>query len=68
MKTLRTLGGLAGGFLFSLPPGAVLTTLVWLAARSYPAIAVAFAVAIVICRRVDHDWPATRRRRRGPGL
>jgi hypothetical protein len=55
MKTLRTLGGLAGGFLVSLPPGAVLTTLVWLAARSHPAIAVIFAVAIVICRRAEHD-------------
>ena len=56
MKTLCTLGGLAGGFLvFPPPPGPVLTTLVWLAARSHPAIAVIFAVAIVICRRVDHD-------------
>jgi hypothetical protein len=48
MKTLRTLGGLAGGFLVSLSPGAILTTLVWLVARSHPAIAVNFAVAIVI--------------------
>jgi hypothetical protein len=55
MKTLRTLGGLAGGFLVSPPPGAILTTLVWLVARSHPAIAVVLAVAIVICRRVDHD-------------
>ena len=55
MNTLRTLGGLAGGFLVSLPPGAVLTTLVWLAARSHPAVAVIFAVAIVICRRAEHD-------------
>ena len=55
MKTLRTLGGLAGGFLVSLPPGAVLTTLVWLAARSHPAIAVIFAVAVLIAWRSDHD-------------
>ncbi|MDG1457082.1 MAG: hypothetical protein P8Q92_04100 [Pseudoprimorskyibacter sp.] len=55
MKTLRTLGGLAGGFLVSLPPGAVLTTLVWLAARSHSAVAVVFVIAIVICRRADHD-------------
>jgi hypothetical protein len=55
MKTLRTLGGLAGGFLVSLPPRAVLTTLVWLAARSHPAVAVAFAVAVLICRRSEHD-------------
>ena len=55
MKTLRTLGGLAGGFLVSPPPGAVLTTLVWLAARSHPAVAVAFVIAIVICRRAEHD-------------
>ena len=55
MKTLRTLRTLGGGFLVSLPPGAVLTTLVWLAARSHPAIAVIFVIAIVICRRADHD-------------
>ena len=55
MKTLRTLRTLGGGFLVSLPPGAVLTTLVWLAARSHPAVAVAFVIAIVICRRAEHD-------------
>ena len=55
MKTLRTLGGLAGGFLVSPPPGAVLTTLVWLAARSHPAVAVILAVAVLICRRSEHD-------------
>ena len=55
MKTLRTLRTLGGGFLVSLPPGAVLTTLVWLAARSHSAVAVVFVIAIVICRRADHD-------------
>lgn len=54
MNTLRTLGGFAGGFLLSPPPRSVFATLVWLGARSHPAITVLFAFAVLVAWRRDH--------------
>ncbi|CUH52069.1 hypothetical protein [Shimia marina] len=38
MKSFRTLGDAAGGFLMSAPPRSVLTAILWLGARTHPAI------------------------------
>jgi cytochrome c-type biogenesis protein CcmH/NrfF len=47
MSSLRTLGGIAGGFLLKTPPKSVLTTLLWIGSRSHPAVAT-LAVVIVL--------------------
>lgn len=38
MSSLRTLGGIAGGFLLKTPPKSVLTTVFWIGSRSHPAL------------------------------
>jgi len=55
MRILSALGVLAGGFLLSSPPESVVITLLWLSARSHPAITVAAVVAIALAWRADHD-------------
>jgi len=45
------LGALAGGFLLSPPPKAVLSTLVWLGQRSHPVVTLAATVAILAAWR-----------------
>ncbi|WP_299419112.1 hypothetical protein [uncultured Shimia sp.] len=38
MKSFCTLGDAAGGFLMSAPPRSVLTAILWLGARTHPAV------------------------------
>lgn len=47
MKTLSALGVLAGGFLIQPTPRAVVTTLLWVASRSHPAVAALVLVLVV---------------------
>lgn len=46
MNSLRTLGGLAGGFLLKSPPKSVLTAALWVGARSHPAVTIVMLVII----------------------
>lgn len=46
MNSLRTLGGLAGGFLMNSPPKSVLTAALWVGARSHPAVTIIMLVII----------------------
>lgn len=55
MKTLAALGVLAGGFLVSPPPKAVIVTLLWLGARTHPAITLATLAVVLAAWRADHD-------------
>lgn len=54
MKTFCTLGRMAGGFLMSPPARAAITTLMWLGARSHPAITLLVALALMAAWRDDH--------------
>lgn len=53
MKTLSALGALAGGFLVSPPPKAVLTTVLWVISRSHPAVSALVLLAVVSAWRSD---------------
>lgn len=55
MNTLCTLGRLAGGFIMSRPPKAVLTTLLWLGPRTHPVVTVLVTLAMLAAWRVEHD-------------
>lgn len=55
MKYLSALGVLVGGFLLSPPPKAVLSTVVWVIARSHPVVAALVVVAIVTAWRTGDD-------------
>lgn len=54
MKTLSALGVLAGGFLFQPTPRAVVSTLLWLASRTHPAVS-ALILVITIATWRDED-------------
>lgn len=47
MKYLSALGVLAGGFLITPPPRAVLTTILWVVSRSHPAVSALVLLAVV---------------------
>lgn len=47
MKTLSALGVLAGGFLLTPPPRAVLTTMLWVVSRSHPAVSALVLLVVV---------------------
>lgn len=51
MRIISALGVLAGGFLLSPPPKAVLSTLFWLAQRSHPVVTLIVTVAILAAWR-----------------
>ncbi len=53
MKLLSALGVLAGGFLISPPPKAVLSTMLWLVSRSHPVIAA--VVLLVLVRALGEE-------------
>lgn len=55
MKTLAALGVLAGGFLVSPPPKSVIVTLLWLGARSHPALTIAAVAVVLLAWRGDRD-------------
>ena len=55
MQRLVTLGVLAGGFLMSPPPRAVLTTLAWVVPRAHPVLGALTVLAVVLAWRADHD-------------
>ncbi|WP_299355942.1 hypothetical protein [uncultured Shimia sp.] len=55
MKTLSALGVLAGGFLLTPPPRAVLTTMLWVVGRSHPAVSALVLLALVSAWRSDDD-------------
>ncbi len=55
MKYLSTLGVLAGAFLMTPPPRAVLTTVLWVVSRSHPAVSALVLLAIVSAWRPDDD-------------
>jgi len=46
MNTLKSLRSLVGEILKNPPPKAVLTTLLWLASRSHPAVAALIVIAV----------------------
>lgn len=60
MKTLATLGVLAGGFLFVPFPKAVIATVLWAACRTHPAVGAAAIVTLVANWGAgdDHDDPS----------
>lgn len=53
MRILTTLGALAGGFFMS--PSSVVLALLWLGARSHPAVTVVAVVAVALAWMADHD-------------
>ena len=53
MKYLSALGVIAGGFLVSPPPKAVLTTVLWVISRSHPAVSALVLLAVVSAWRSD---------------
>jgi hypothetical protein len=55
MKVLSTLGVIAGGFLVSPPPKAVLTTVVWVVSRSHPAVSALVLLAVISAWRSADD-------------
>lgn len=55
MRILSALGGLAGGFLLFPPPKSVVLALLWLGARSHPAVTALAVVAVALAWRADHD-------------
>ena len=55
MKYLSALGVIAGGFLVAPPPKAVLSTVVWVVARSHPVVGALVAVAVVSAWRSSDD-------------
>ena len=55
MKTLAALGVLAGGFLFTPTPKAIVTTILWVASRTHPAIGALVLLTLVVTWRGDDD-------------
>lgn len=55
MRYLSALGVIAGGFLSSPPPKAVVATVIWVVARSHPAVSALVVVAVVSAWRSEHD-------------
>lgn len=55
MKYLSVLGVIAGGFLLTPPPKAVLTTALWVASRSHPAVAALVLLAVVYASKAGGD-------------
>ena len=55
MKTLATLGVLAGGFLFAPTPKAIVTTVLWVASRTHPAIGALVLLTLVATWRGKDD-------------
>ncbi|SMP28250.1 hypothetical protein SAMN06265373_1067 [Shimia sagamensis] len=47
MKSFRTLGDTAGGFLMSAPPRSVLTAILWLGARTHPTVSMALMLVFL---------------------
>ena len=47
MKTLAALGVLAGGFLFTPTPKAIVTTVLWVASRTHPAVGALVLLTLV---------------------
>ncbi len=47
MKTLSALGVLAGGFLFAPTPKAIVTTVLWVASRTHPAVGAIVLLTLV---------------------
>ena len=47
MKTLAALGVLAGGFLFAPTPKAIVTTILWVASRTHPAVGALVLLTLV---------------------
>jgi hypothetical protein len=47
MKTLAALGVLAGGFLFAPGPKAIVTTVLWVASRTHPAVGAIVLLTLV---------------------
>ncbi len=60
MKTLATLGVLAGGLLFVPFPKVVIVTILWAACRSHPAVSASVILTLVANWRAgdDHDDPS----------
>lgn len=54
MKTLSALGVLAGGFLFTSTPKAIVTTVLWVASRTHPAVG-ALVLLTLVARWRDKD-------------
>lgn len=55
MNTLSALGVLAGGFLFAPAPKAIVTTVLWVASRTHPAIGALVLLTLVVTWRGDDD-------------
>jgi hypothetical protein len=55
MKTLSALGVLAGGFLIAPAPKAIVTTVLWVASRTHPAIGALVLLTLVATWRGDDD-------------
>ncbi len=55
MRYLSTLGVIAGGFLLTPPPKAVLSTVIWVVARSHPVVSALVVLAIVSAWRTGDD-------------
>jgi hypothetical protein len=55
MKTLSALGVLAGGFLFAPAPKAIVTTVLWVASRTHPAIGALVLLTLVVTWRRGGD-------------
>jgi hypothetical protein len=47
MKTLSVLGVLVGGFLFAPTPKAIVTTVLWVASRTHPAVGALVLMTLV---------------------
>lgn len=55
MKTLAALGVLAGGFLFTPTPKAIITTVLWVASRAHPAVGAIVLLTLVATWRGNDD-------------
>lgn len=55
MKTLSALGVLAGGVLFAPGPKAIVTTVLWVASRTHPAVGALVLLTLVATWRGDDD-------------
>ena len=55
MKTLSALSVLAGGFLFTPAPKAIVTTVLWVASRTHPAIGAVVLLTLVATWRGKDD-------------
>ncbi len=63
MRNLIALGVLAGGFLFTPTPKAIVTTVLRAAARSHPAVGALVLLTLVATWRGEDDYPDPCRRR-----